>query len=399
MSKALRSPLVIAAALSLGPALALGLARFAYALLLPAMREDLALTFAAAGSLNTANAAGYLAGALGSVTWARRYGARAVLLAGCLLTLLSLIGCALTRSYAALAVLRFGAGLSGAMVFSVGGMLVAQLASVEGRRAGLLLGMYYGGIGGGIVLAALLVPVLLATGAHGWQLAWCGLAAIGLVATALIWRPSASVSVDHILASAGRQGAMWRLCAPLAASLASYFCFGVGYIGYMTFNIALLKGQGASPAQLTLFFSLLGLAVCLSSRLWAGVLDRFHDGKAMALLNLLVGIAALLPLLSTSLITSIASGVLFGGCFMSAVASTTALVRHNLPGAQWPAGIALFTSVFALGQIIGPVLTGWLSDGAGLQKGLLFSGVILLLGAVFAMGQRSLVAKADVLHA
>jgi hypothetical protein len=30
-----------------------------------------------------------------------------------------------------------------------------------------------------------------------------------------------------------------------------------------------------------------------------------------------------------------ASGLLFGGVFLSAVASTTALVRHNLPEAEW----------------------------------------------------------------
>jgi hypothetical protein len=35
-------------------------ARFAYALILPAMRADLDLTYSQAGSLNTANAVGYL---------------------------------------------------------------------------------------------------------------------------------------------------------------------------------------------------------------------------------------------------------------------------------------------------------------------------------------------------
>ena len=48
----------------MGPVIALGLARFAYALLLPAMRADLGWSYADAGAINTANAAGYLAGAL-----------------------------------------------------------------------------------------------------------------------------------------------------------------------------------------------------------------------------------------------------------------------------------------------------------------------------------------------
>ncbi len=140
MTKRPEHPLLLALALSLGPALALGIGRFAYALLLPAMRADLGLSFAAAGALNTANAAGYLVGALGSLAWARRYGLRGVLLGGCVITLFGLGFCALTRSFSLLLVLRFVAGLSGAMVLSIGGVLVAQLASGYPRRAGLLLG-------------------------------------------------------------------------------------------------------------------------------------------------------------------------------------------------------------------------------------------------------------------
>ena len=56
--------LVLAAGLSFGSAIALGLTRFSYALLLPAMKADLGWSFAQAGAMNTANALGYLLGAL-----------------------------------------------------------------------------------------------------------------------------------------------------------------------------------------------------------------------------------------------------------------------------------------------------------------------------------------------
>ncbi|MGH9054723.1 MAG: YbfB/YjiJ family MFS transporter [Acidimicrobiales bacterium] len=61
-----------AAGLALGPAVALGLARFAYALLLPAMRTDLHWSYTQAGALNTANALGYFAGAIGGRGWPTR---------------------------------------------------------------------------------------------------------------------------------------------------------------------------------------------------------------------------------------------------------------------------------------------------------------------------------------
>ncbi|GAB3252289.1 MFS transporter [Chitinimonas naiadis] len=387
-ARAIPNPLLIAFFLSLGPALSLGLARFAYALLLPAMRADLQLSFASAGALNTANAAGYLIGAVASVGWASRLGARSVFLWGCALTVASLALCGLTRSYPLLLVLRLAAGVSSAMVFSIGGLLASKLASQHAERAGLVLGYYYSGTGLGIVLSAWLMPALLDGGSSHWQGAWLALAVLGMLATLLVWRPSACVVTQTSAAQARHP---WPIKAFLPA-LSGYFCFGVGYIGYMTFNIALLKQHGASGPQITLFFSLLGLAVCLSSWLWAGLLDRYRDGKPLAVLNLLVGIATVLPTLSDGFVLALVSGTLFGACFLSVVASTTALVRHNLPHDHWPAGIALFTSTFALGQIVGPTAVGWLSDGAGLGKGLLCSGVVLMLGAALAWRQRPLVA-------
>jgi MFS family permease len=99
--------------------------------------------------------------------------------------------------------------------------------------------------------------------------------------------------------------------------------------------------------------------------------------------------------LSASWPVALASGLLFGAVFLSVVASTTALVRHNLPPAQWAIGISAFTIAFALGQIVGPTVAGYISDGAGgLARGLVASAVTLWLAAALAMRQRPLAARA-----
>jgi hypothetical protein len=73
------------------------------------------------------------------------------------------------------------------------------------------------------------------------------------------------------------------------------------------------------------------------------------------------------------------------------VASTTALVRHNLPAAAWASGISAFTIVFAAGQIVGPTVVGWIADGpGGLARGLVFSACALWLGAALASRQKPL---------
>ena len=380
-------PLRVAAALALAAAVSLGLARFSYALLLPAMRADLGWSYLTAGAMNTANAAGYLAGALAAPMMLARFGARAVLLAGGFATalLLSLHGAVVDLTM--LGALRALTGIASAASFVSGGLLAARLAGGSGR-AGLVLGLYYGGTGIGIVGAALLVPPLAGRDVpHAWQGAWLGLAALALLATAITARATRALAAPSST-MAVRAPFRW---APFGFGLAGYFMFGLGYIGYMTFVITLLREQHLAPGLIVAFYVLLGLAVMASSWIWAGLLQRARGGGALALLNALLALATLLPVLSAHPVAVFASGLLFGAVFLSVVASTTALVRHNLPPSAWSGGIAAFTIVFAAGQIVGPSLVGWLSDGpGGLVTGFACSAAALALGALLASRHRPL---------
>jgi predicted MFS family arabinose efflux permease len=391
-SLAARRPFLTAFALSLGAAVSLGLTRFSYALLLPPMRADLGWSYFLSGAMNTGNALGYFLGALATPALMRRYGAQTALVGGALLASLFMLLSGFVVDAGLLIGQRVLAGIASAFIFIAGGLLAARLGLLHPQRAGLLLGIYYGGTGLGIVASSLLVPVAMEAAAahaapHAWQWAWIALAALCLLATLAMILPARQV--DGAPSQAGGQGG-FRL-APFGFGLAGYLMFGVGYIGYMTFVIALLREQGMAGSTITLFYAMLGLAVMASSRIWAGMLDRFRGGQAMAILNALLGVATLLPALTALPALMFVSGLLFGGIFLSVVASTTALVRHNLPQHAWSAGISAFTTVFALGQIVGPSTIGWIADGpGGLQRGLVFSALALFAGALLASRQRPL---------
>ena len=430
----------MAVVLSLSAAVSLGITRFAYGILLPPMRADLGWSYTLAGAMNTANAAGYLLGALSAPALMRRWSVPRVLVGGALVASLLMASSGFLTDAWALLLQRLLAGAASAWVFVAGGLLAARLGSWYPRHSGLMLGIVYGGVGWGIVLSSLVVPVVLAHHAsqpHGWAWAWWWLAlACVLVTVALVFparffmqkeaealvqtvqpamkkensaspaipvaadaqpnatcrAPSSATARPSAVAAAASPATSTRLpLRQLAFALAGYACFGLGYIGYMTFVIALLREQSVPSADITLFYALLGMAVVASSRLWAGLLDRAQGGGALALLNALLGVATVLPALFTAWPLMLASGLLFGGVFLSVVASTTALVRHNLPTAQWPAGISAFTIVFALRQIAGPSLVGWIADGpGGLARGLLLSALVLWVGAALAWRQRPL---------
>ena len=377
-----RRVFVTALALALGAAISLGLARFSYALLLPPMRAELGWSYFTAGAMNTVNAMGYLVGALLLPRALAKLDARTIFLAGGWGAALLLALHGFARSEALLYALRGLTGVASAATFASGGLLAARLGQQPGARPSLVLGLYYGGTELGIVASSLIVPPLT------WPVAWQGLALAALAATlAMGWgtRPLAAAPMAAAARGAGFSA------RDFAFGLAGYLMFGLGYIGYMTFIVTLLREQGASGATVVAFYILLGCGVIASSWLWAPLLQRYRGGQPLALLNALLAVATLLPVLSAHPLAVFASGALFGAVFLSLVASTTALVRHNLPPAAWPAGIAAFTSIFAAGQIVGPSLVGWVADGAGgLARGLAVSAGVLALGALLAARQRAL---------
>jgi predicted MFS family arabinose efflux permease len=380
-----RTPLVLAFALALAAAVSLGLARFSYALLLPPMRAELHWSYFTAGAMNTANAAGYLLGALMAPRWFARHDALRVLVIGGLATAAILVGHAFARSDAALYALRMLAGIGSAATFVGGGLLAARL-SMRAPHPGLVVGLYYGGTGLGILASTALVPPL------PWRAAWIALGLASLALTLVTWGVARGERDDVRKgasgASASRAGARWR---PMAPMLAAYLMFGFGYIGYMTFIVTLLHEQGIAPAWIAAFYALLGAGVVVSSWLWAGLLQRFRGGQSLALLSAILMLATLLPVLSAQPFVVGVSCLLFGCTFLSVVASTTAFVRHNLAPPAWASGIGAFTIVFALGQILGPSLTGRLADGpGGLRRGFLCSAIVLALGALVASRQRPL---------
>ena len=133
--------------LSLTPTVGLGIGRFAYALVLPDMRDALGWSYSAAGFMNTINAAGYLAGALVALAMIKRFGLAAAVRWGTLACVVSLALCALSGNFVVLSFARLLAGIGAAVGFVGGGALAATIAQSRPERANFLLSLFYAGPG------------------------------------------------------------------------------------------------------------------------------------------------------------------------------------------------------------------------------------------------------------
>lgn len=375
----------IVAGLAMGPAVALGLARFAYALLLPAMRADLGWTYANAGAMNTANAAGYLAGALIAAPVARRFGVKQTYLAGIVVTALGVGASGLTSQFPALMSLRVLAGLSGALAFVAGGSMTAAVSG-SAARAPLALGMYFAGGGLGVAMSALGVPLLLDT--VGWRGGWLVLGGLALIAT-LIALPALLRAPLPAEPSLSAKEPMWSP-REMSIELAGYVLFGAGYIAYATFIIAQLRDSSHfAPREIAFFWTLLGCAAIAGVFAWAPLLARLKGGRGAAAVIAVVTLGAVLPLLSGSRPIAYLSALLFGGSFLSTITAVTSFARRAAPPEAWTLAIASLTVAFGIGQCVGPLLSGYLSDGPdGVRTGLEVSAVILLASAFVIAFQR-----------
>jgi predicted MFS family arabinose efflux permease len=373
--------------LSLAPTIGLGIGRFAYALVLPDMRDSLHWSYSAAGFMNTINAVGYLAGALVASRLIKRFGHAANVRWGTVASILSLALCAITGNFIVLSFARLLVGFAAAAVFVGGGALAATIAQSRPERANFLLSLFYAGPGIGILASGLIAPfVLQAFGAGSWWIVWWAftLLSVVMIIPLMLVSLSDNAAIDHNarVAIAAR---------PVLIYLVAYFLFGAGYIAYMTFMIAYVRDGGGGAAAQSLFWSLIGGSAFVTPWVWRGVLALDRGGLSTTIILGMNAIGAGLPIFGHSPLLLAISALVFGIAFFAVVGSTTAFVRFNYPVEGWPAGIAVMTIAFGVGQTVGPIAVGAVTDALGsLSYALNVSAALLALGAILAAFQGKL---------
>jgi predicted MFS family arabinose efflux permease len=373
--------------LSLAPTVGLGIGRFAYSLVLPDMRDTLGWSYSAAGFMNTINAAGYLAGALMTSKLISRFGLAATARWGTLASVVSLALCALSGNFFILSFARLLAGLGAAAGFVAGAALAATIAQSRPARANFLLSLFYAGPGLGILASGLVAPfVLQAFGPGSWWIVWWAMTLLAVVMTL----PLLLAPIDSKAGIASKASATFAL-RPVLIYLAGYFLFGAGYIAYMTFMIAYVRDAGGGAPAQSAFWCLIGLSAFVTPWIWARVLALDRGGLATTIILGVNAIGAALPIVGHSAWLLALSALVFGVAFFAVVGSTTAFVRFNYPAATWPKGIAAMTISFGIGQTLGPIVVGAVTDAFGsLSYALNVSAAMLAVGAMAAAFQKKL---------
>ena len=377
----------LAAALIFATAIAVvnGFGRFAYALLLPVMRDDLAWDYALSGWLNTANSLGYGVGALAGLFLLSRFRPATLFVAGLIMTVVTLLLCGITRDLWPMMFWRFACGVGSAWVFACGGALVAAHYAKDPAQSAAAIAVYYAGGGLGIALSGvLLYPVLGTVGGQHWSWA-AGWVVLGLAALALSIAPSRlALRMGGQTSTLSAEKLRWRDYSPI---MVAYFLFGVGYIVYVTFVIAWLKEMRMGFDVSVVVWLVLGMASMASGYVWRKAMSRWWPVHTFAAVTVCTAVGTVLPLLSNHVAMLLLSAVLVGGSFFMAPGAMMALARSTLPPQLWAKAMSLFTFVFAIGQGVGPVAAGWIADHHGLNWAMGAGAITLLVCAGVALLQ------------
>jgi len=357
--------------------LTIGLARFAYTPLLPQMHAQAGLGVADGGLLAAINYAGYMSGALlaawiESPIWRQRLYVWALPLA---LLITALMGW--STSFGVWALSRYVGGLCGAAGMLLGSGLVQGWLMRSGRRPEL--GLYFIGLGLGIVVSALGAMGMTAAGS-GWAAQWQGFALLGLafLVPAWWWRPPVPPPASRAAAGAA-PSRRW-----MVLMLAAYFCAGWGFVINATFTVAIVEKQPLLAGQGPWAWLLVGLAATPAVFIWDRVARRTGDVGALVLAFGLQIVGVLLPVLASGLAAALAGALLYGATFIGIVSLTLALVGRRSPANPGKA-MARLTLSYGVAQISAPALTGRMVEASGS-----FDAALWLTAAVLAAGMLAL---------
>ena len=346
----------------------IGLARFSYTPLLPAIIAAHWFAASSAAYLGAANLGGYLAGALLAGPAAKRLPASAIIRGMMLLAAIAFFACAWPVNFAWFFAWRFASGISGGALMVLAAPTI--LPHIAPSRRGLASGAIFMGVGLGIAVSGTLVPLLLR---QGLVQTWIGLGVLALALTVVAWggwpaQAAPAAATRHV---AARSLPTMRL----RALYLEYGLNAVGLVPHMIFLVDFVaRGLGQGLQAGAEYWVLFGIGAVVGPLLTGHLADRTGFGPALRLAYIAQAAGVLLPLLGLGvpglIVSSLIVGAFTPGIVPLALGRVHELLAHH-PAAHKGAWSKATTS-FAVLQAVAAYGLSFLFVQSGGDYRLLF---------------------------
>jgi MFS family permease len=347
-------------------------------MLLPAMGASLHLSYSQMGLISTSNFVGYLLAVLACGYLSDRLGSRLLIFLALLLVAFSMLLVSRAESFLSVTLFYMLTGMgSGASNVP----MMALVASwFNTRKRGRAAGFIVIGSGFAILLSGRLIPYLnQLRETEGWRISWLVLGIIVLAISIICYLVIRDSPLELGLKPVGsRQGNNQEKTLQVEERNYSvtrkdiyhlgmiYFLFGYTYVIYATFIVTtLVKERGFSETVAGNFWSWVGFLSLFSGPVFGTLSDRFGRKTGLVTVFTIQMLAYLLVALSLPGMYLYLSIGCYGIVAWSIPSIMAALVGDYV-GPQKTARIFGFiTFIFALGQIAGPAVAGFLAEKYG----------------------------------
>lgn len=360
-----------------------GFARMSYGILMPYMQETLKLTYEQAGILGTCISLGYLLMVVSSGILASRWGAKQIILTGAFLVTLSLFGLAAVPTFSIAILWTLLAGIGSAITFVP---LVSFIVSSFPQARGLVLGIILSGSGIAMLVSGFIVPIQTTIfSVFSWRLSWLLFALVSTivsVAAIFILKSTPSSEEDDNIKKKPKPFKKAILLNKEVLKIAIlYFSVGIAYLIPILFQMGYMLHVGISSNIAGSIFATAGLFGIFGNPFWGICSDRL--GRKLTLIIALSSavIGAALPLIFTNIIGFLFSAIILGLTTGGLMVLIQAAVSVQVPPQELPIAVGFITFFFALGQMIGPGLAGWMIEkGEHFMSAYLFSTIVYAIG-------------------
>jgi len=336
-----------------GPALAgycglligVGMGRFGYPPLIPAMVEA---GWATPTTLHLAaafNLAGYIVGAGTALATARFFGVRVAVALAAFFAVLAFTASAVPLPGWLFIALRALSGATGGVMMIVIPPVIANVVapSHKGRANGLV----FAGVGTGFVLSGTAVPAFAASGPAA---AWLALAAV-LALASVVMMALLPRSAPPEAPARGQSAPAWRRDPAYLGLAAAYCGAAAGYVPHTIFfvdHVARDLGFGLGVGGW--IWVAAGLTAVVAPMVAGLAADRFGYAPVLRIIVALMAIGAALPAVTHNLALLTLSAMLAGGLMIGLGSSTSGRTREIVGPQAHTAAWALQTVVFAVAQ-------------------------------------------------
>jgi MFS family permease len=367
---------------------AMAFGRMAYGVVMPFMLEDMSLTYVQAGMLGTAIALGYLGMVIFAGMLAARWGMKQIVLLGGGTLAVSMLGLVLAPSYGWAFALLMMAGVGTALVFTP---LVSLLVAWYPERKGLVIGFLTSGVGIGMLIVGLVVPMAMDTFTEWrWRAVWgifgCYTLSIVILGAFLLKNPAQTTSNGQSVKYTKKElnSYVYKNKGVITIALI-YFFIGMAYLIPTTFHMGFMLKQQITSVVAGNIIAINGILSIFSGPIWGYFSDRFGRRAALILSLWLMAFGTVIPILLTNTFGFLASQVIIGCTMGGMLAQIQASATEVVPPPLIAVSLGYVTVFFASGQLFGPGIAGWIIDHlGGFPAAYSFSVMMMMVSIGFA---------------